>query len=76
MVVAVQTSKNLLALVVNQDYFIGIFLQGVIAGLIGLAVYLFVCYLLAVPEFMHFRVSFKKRWLKWRGIEVGEGINL
>jgi putative peptidoglycan lipid II flippase len=69
MAIIIQTIKYPLAKIFDQQYFFGILAQGAIAGFVGLAVYLIICYLLRVPEFIHFQHSFKKRWLKLKGIK-------
>ena len=76
MALAVQFVKIPLAYIFNQEYFIGIFMQGLLAGLTGLAVYAFICYSLQLPEFIHFWGSFKRRWLHWRAVKIDESIQL
>ncbi|MFH1292245.1 MAG: murein biosynthesis integral membrane protein MurJ [bacterium] len=72
----VQYLKYPLALQFDQNYFIGIFLQGLIAGVVGLFVYCFICYLLRVPEFLQFKDSFKRKWLRLRKVEIKESVDL
>lgn len=64
MALAVQGLKYPLAKIFNQDYFWGIFGQGLVAGLTGIVVYGIICHILKVPEFVIFKDSFAKRWLK------------
>jgi len=64
----IQFAKYPLAKLFNQEYFWGILAQGFIAGIAGLAVYSLICYLLQIPEFIHFLQSFKRRWLKLKGV--------
>ncbi|PIT88277.1 MAG: murein biosynthesis integral membrane protein MurJ [Candidatus Magasanikbacteria bacterium CG10_big_fil_rev_8_21_14_0_10_36_32] len=60
----IQWLKYPLAKIFNLNYFLGIFGQGFVAGVMGLAIYGLICYLLKVPEFIHFKNSFEKRFLK------------
>lgn len=76
MALIIQLAKYPLAQLFNQDYFFGILMQGLIAGLLGLAVYGVICYTLKLPEFMQFKNSFARRWLRLRGIKVEESIEL
>ncbi len=71
----VQWLKYPLAKIFNLDYFWGIFGQGFIAGAAGLAIYGLICYLLKVPEFMHFKNSFEKRFLKSYNLPAEEIID-
>ena len=70
--IVVQVLKYPLAKILNQQFFWGIFGQGVIAGTVGIVVYFFLCYILKVPEFMQLKDSFAKRWLKLRNINSTE----
>jgi len=76
MAITVQLFKYPLAKIFNQEYLIGILMHGLLAGLFGLAVYGFICYLLKLPEFLQFWGSFKRRWLRLKGITIEEGIEL
>lgn len=58
----IQILKYPLSKIFNQDYFWGIFGQGVVAGIAGLAIYAAVCYALKLPEMTQFIQSFKKKW--------------
>ena len=68
----VQLLKYPLAKIFNQQFFWGIFGQGVFAGGVGLLFYFIVCYFLQVPEFMQLKSSFEKRWLKMRNLNATE----
>lgn len=68
----VQALKYPLAKLLNQQIFWGIFGQGAIAGTAGIVVYFFLCYILRVPEFIQFKDSFARRWLKIRNINTTE----
>lgn len=68
----VQALKYPLANLLNQQIFWGIFGQGAIAGTVGIVVYFFLCYILRVPEFIQFKDSFTRRWLKIRNINTTE----
>lgn len=68
----VQALKYPLAKLLDQQYFWGIFGQGVIAGTTGIVVYFFLCYILKIPEFMQFKDSFTMCWLKLRNINATE----
>lgn len=68
----VQLSKYPLAKLFNQQFFWGIFGQGLFAGLFGLLFYGLACYFLQVPEFMQLKNSFERRWLKLRNLNATE----
>jgi putative peptidoglycan lipid II flippase len=70
--VIVQMLKYPLAKLLNQQFFWGIFGQGAIAGITGVVVYFFLCYILKVPEFLQLKDSFGRRWLKIRNINATE----
>jgi len=72
--VIVQILKYPLATLFNQQYFWGIFGQGVIAAIVGIIVYCTLCYILKVPEFIQIKDSFARRWLKLRNIQTIEMI--
>ncbi len=76
MALVIQFSKYPIVKIVNEEKFWGIFLQGFIAGTLGLVTYGLVCYILKLPEFIQFKNSFQRRWLKVRGIAVEENIGL
>jgi hypothetical protein len=61
-----------LAAIFNQQYLWGILGQGFIAGSAGLVIYGFLCYILKVPEFMQFKDSFKKKWLRLKNVQPAE----
>jgi len=72
MAVVVQALKYPLAKILNLDYFWGVFGQGVIAGLTGLAVYGIICWLLRAPEFLRLKETIENRWLKPASIQTTE----
>lgn len=74
--VIVQMLKYPLAKILNQDYFWGIFGQGLIAGLAGIGIYGSICYLLKVPEFLEIKESFARRWLKFTNVTTDEVVEL
>ena len=63
MALTIQLLKAPLAAVFDLTRFTGIFLQGLIAGLAGLATYGFIAYSLRLDALIAFLSSFKKRWL-------------
>lgn len=63
-----QLLKYPLAQIVNMDTFMGIFLQGLLAGLGGLVVYILVAWLLRVQELTLLGRSLHRKWLKLRNI--------
>lgn len=75
---ALQWLKYPLARIFNLQYFWGIFMQGFIAGIIGLAIYGVICYFLRVPEFMEIKASFARRWLRTANVpaEAVEGVEV
>jgi len=64
MAVIIQMLKYPLANIFNLDYFWGVFGQGAIAGVTGLIVYFLICWGLKSEEFLIFKDSFKRRFLK------------
>jgi putative peptidoglycan lipid II flippase len=69
----IQMLKYPLASIFDQHYFWGILSQGLIAGILGLLIYGYLCRRLGVEEVIHFQNSLKRRWLRlWN---VGEGID-
>ena len=62
----------LLAKIFDQTHFIGVFGQGLVAGLAGLVIYVFLCYILKLPELHSLTASLQRRWLKLRNIETTE----
>lgn len=76
MAVVIQILKYPLAKIFDQTHFMGIFAQGAVAGLAGLAVYVIICYILKVPELIQLKDSLKRRWLKFRNVAVEEPINI
>jgi len=59
---AVQAVKLLVGVNLDLDRFWEIATQGLAAGLVGLLVYLLVCYLLKSEELFNFWASLKRRW--------------
>ncbi len=72
MAVVIQLLKYPLADIFNLNYFHGVLGQGLTAGIAGLIVYGFICWLLKVPEFISIKEALKKRWLKTRNIDTPE----
>lgn len=68
----VQLLKYPLAKFFNQQFFWGIFGQGLFAGGFGLLFYGIICYFLQVPEFMQLKNSFERRWLQLRHLNATE----
>jgi len=66
--VVTQILKYPLAQVVNMDTFVGIFLQGLFAGLGGLIIYTLVAWLLKVHELTLLAQSLRRKWLRLRNI--------
>jgi len=74
--VAVQALKYPLAKIFDQQYFLGILGQGAIAGIVGLTIYGFLCYILKIPEFTQLKDSLKRRWLKPEQVNTTEVVEL
>ena len=70
----IQFAKTPLAKIFNQDYFFGILGQGLVAGLLGLAIYFILCYLLKVPELLQIKESLTARFLKSKQVQPQESI--
>ena len=64
----IQFLKYPLAKFFNLDYFYGVFGQGLTAGIIGLAVYMVLCYIFKLEEYIEFQKSFKKKFLRIKGL--------
>ncbi|MDO8626039.1 MAG: murein biosynthesis integral membrane protein MurJ [Candidatus Magasanikbacteria bacterium] len=71
MAIITQTLKYPLALIFDLDRFWGIFLQGLTTGLIGLAAYFLICYLLKLEEMVHLQASLRRKWLRLWSIPAG-----
>lgn len=69
MAATVQLLKTPLSRVVDMTAFLGIFTQGLVAGLAGLFVYGAVCFGLKLEAMEIFYFSLKKRWLRLRKIQ-------
>jgi len=74
--VAIQSAKYVLADFLDQQFFWGIFLQGLLAGLIGLVIYGFICYILKLPEFFSFWNGFKRRARAGRPVKITESLEV
>lgn len=70
MTITLQALKYPLAQILNLDTFVGILLQGLISGIVGLLVYGCICYLLKLEEFAEVRQILRRKWLSWRHIAV------
>jgi putative peptidoglycan lipid II flippase len=75
MALAIQGLKYPLAVIFDQHYFWGILGQGLTAGIVGLAVYITMCYILKVPELMQIKNSLTRRWLHLRNLPTTESIS-
>ncbi|MBU2542504.1 murein biosynthesis integral membrane protein MurJ [Patescibacteria group bacterium] len=69
MAILIQALKIPLANLVNMTKFWGILTQGFVAGIVGLLVYLFICWFLKLEEMEHFLGSLKRRWLKLTNVQ-------
>ena len=61
---SIQLSKYLVAPLVNLDTFFGIFVQLTISSLIGLSVFVGMCYVLKIEEFFKFKQSLTRKLFK------------
>ena len=75
MALVIQFLKYPLAKIFDQTRFFGIFGQGLIASLAGLAIYLLICYLLRVPELIQLKESLARRWLQTKNLPAVEPIS-
>ncbi len=75
MAIVIQYAKYPLAKIFNQDYFFGILGQGLVASILGLAIYIFICYLLKVPELLQIKDSLARRWLQTKNLPTTEPIS-
>ena len=76
MALIIQYAKYPLAKIFDQTRFFGILGQGLVASIIGLAIYFLICYLLKVPELMQLKNSFQRRLLKVKQIAAEESIEM
>lgn len=76
MAVLMQILKQPLSLVFDQNYFWGIFGQGALAGILGLFLYGIICYILKLPEFLRFKNSWQKRWLKIKNLPAEGAVEI
>jgi putative peptidoglycan lipid II flippase len=75
MAIIIQLLKYPLAEIFDQTHFWGIFAQGAVAGVAGLAIYVIICYILKVPELIQLKDSLQRRWLKFKNVTVVESIS-
>ncbi len=71
MAVVTQILKYPLDQWLNLNRFVGILLQGLISGTVGLLAYATVCMLLGVEEMAQLKSTLTRRWLRWRNLPVG-----
>jgi putative peptidoglycan lipid II flippase len=57
----IQLFKFLMAKIVNMDTFIGVFFQFFVSASIGILIFILVCHLLKLEEFIHFKDSLVRR---------------
>lgn len=76
MAVGVQMIKYPLAKILDQSYFWGIFGQGLLAGLFGIAIYIILCYILRVPEVLQLKDAITSKAFKYRQLPTKEGLDL
>jgi putative peptidoglycan lipid II flippase len=75
MALVIQSVKYPLAEILDQTRFWGILGQGAVASIIGLAIYLLICYLLKVPELLQIKNSLARRWLQTKNLPAVEPIS-
>lgn len=61
-----------LSKIFNQSYFLGVLGQGLTAGLTGLVIYGFLCYIFKLPELNSLINTLHRRWLKTKNIQTTE----
>jgi putative peptidoglycan lipid II flippase len=69
--ITVQGMKLVVWPFINMNTFMGVFIQGFIAGVFGIFVYMAFCYLLKSEEFFGFWNAFKRR-IPWKKIDTGD----
>lgn len=62
--VGVQISKYLVASIVDMDTFLGVFFQLTISGMIGILIFLLLCNLLRLEEYINFKKSLTRKIFK------------
>ncbi|MDO9231253.1 MAG: murein biosynthesis integral membrane protein MurJ [bacterium] len=71
----IQGSKYLVAKIVDLDTFLGVFSQLFIASMLGALVFLLVCHLLKLEEFINFKKSLIKRIFRKENIALGDNVS-
>lgn len=71
--IVIQGLKYILGTILDIDTFIGIFIQGLVSGIIGMIIYGLICYMLRVEEMHIFLESFKKKWFKVKAVDAEIG---
>jgi putative peptidoglycan lipid II flippase len=66
----IQKSKDIIGSNVNMDTFLGVFIQLGASSVIGLAIFLIVCQLIKIEEFIDFKKSLSKRIFRTKQIIV------
>ena len=66
--IIVQWLKTPIASIVDMTRFWGIFTQGVLAGIAGIIVYGFICYLLRSEEMLTVHGSLKRRFMRMANV--------
>jgi putative peptidoglycan lipid II flippase len=59
--IAVQLSKNLMAVLVNLDTFLGVFSRLLVSSMAGLAVFVVLCQIMKVEEFVNFKKTLYRK---------------
>jgi putative peptidoglycan lipid II flippase len=70
MAIVIQQLKVPISHAVDMTRLWGIFAQGLLAGLAGIAIYILMSWLLQVEEISIIKKSFKKRWLRLTSVEA------
>ncbi|MDD5464664.1 MAG: hypothetical protein PHP62_05955, partial [Candidatus Moranbacteria bacterium] len=62
--IAIQLIKHLVAELIDIDTFLGIIIQSGAASVAGLVIFILVCYIIRVEEFLRFKESLTRRIFK------------
>lgn len=68
----VQLAKFLMAKIVDLDTFLGVFFQLSISAIAGLAVFLLICHLVKLEEFINFKKSLTRRIFRIKKLDLAE----
>lgn len=72
MAIVIQSVKSPISNMVDMTRLWGIFIQGTIAGTLGMVVYGTICYALKLEEMIGFKESLQRKFIKLKNVQRGE----